>query len=127
MLGEMIVYIWSQQRLLTEATTSWTVPSLAVALLHRCLQSEADEICVHYAVKTLENAIALGGRWSQPLLTLEAFRALWALVKGHGPAGLLPSQNLRTTAANTLQQWLALAHAQAGNGGLRGGLLYTTL
>jgi serine/threonine-protein kinase ULK4 len=69
-LGELLFYIATQQQdsgsvSVSEASAAWGVKPDTITAVSRLLQPEEDEVCQHYAIKTIENICSQGGEWAR--------------------------------------------------------------
>ena len=68
-LGELLFYIATQQQdsgsaSVQDTSSAWGITPATVAAVVRLLKPGEDEVCQHYAVKTIENICSQGGEWA---------------------------------------------------------------
>ena len=73
-LGELLFYIATQQQdggagSVSDVSASWGITSSTIGGVTRLLKPGEDEICTHYAVKTIENICSQGGEWAAAFTT----------------------------------------------------------
>lgn len=73
-LGELLFYIATQQQdsgtgSVADVSSAWGITQLTMAGVSRMLKPGEDEICQHYAVKTIENICSQGGDWAAKFAT----------------------------------------------------------
>ncbi|KIY93390.1 hypothetical protein MNEG_14572 [Monoraphidium neglectum] len=104
-LGELLFYIATQQQdsgagSVADVSAAWGISSATTGGVVRLLRPGEDEICQHYAVKTIENICSQGGEWAATFSTMEVVSSLVALL------GSSSGDNLKATAASTLARLL---------------------
>lgn len=73
-LGELLFYIATQQQdsgsaSVTDTSTAWGITPSTIQAVARLLRPGEDEVCQHYAVKTIENICSQGGEWAAKFAT----------------------------------------------------------
>jgi hypothetical protein len=68
-LGELLFYIATQQQdggggSVSDVSAAWGITSATLSGVARLLKPGEDEICTHYAAKTIENICSQGGEWA---------------------------------------------------------------
>jgi hypothetical protein len=66
-LGELLFYISTQQPdcgSVSDLSAAWGISSATIAGVVRLLKPGEDEVCTHYAAKTIENISSNGGDWA---------------------------------------------------------------
>lgn len=68
-LGELLFYVATQQQdsgaaTVADASEAWGITHDTIAALVRLLRPNEDEVCQHYAIKTIENICSQGGEWA---------------------------------------------------------------
>jgi hypothetical protein len=68
-LGELLFYIATQQQdsgsaSVQDTSSAWGITPATIAAVVRLLKPGEDEVCQHYAVKTIENICSQGGEWA---------------------------------------------------------------
>lgn len=68
-LGELLFYVATQQQdsgaaAVADASESWGITQDTIAAVARLLRPSEDEVCQHYAIKTIENICSQGGEWA---------------------------------------------------------------
>jgi hypothetical protein len=74
-LGELLFYIATQQQdsgagSVADVSAAWGISSATTGGVVRLLRPGEDEICQHYAVKTIENICSQGGEWAATFSTM---------------------------------------------------------
>lgn len=69
-LGELLFYVATQQQdsgasSVGETCSVWGINAATIAAVVRLLRPAEDEVCQHYAIKTIENICSLGGEWAR--------------------------------------------------------------
>lgn len=97
-LGELLFYIATQQQdsgggSVADVSAAWGITSATTGGVTRLLKPGEDEICQHYAVKTIENICSQGGEWAATFSTqvrggalLEWGLAMWWAAARRGVA-----------------------------------------
>lgn len=68
-LGELLFYIATQQQdsgsaSVSDTSAAWGITPATIQAVARLLRPGEDEVCQHYAVKTIENICSQGGEWA---------------------------------------------------------------
>lgn len=68
-LGELLFYVATQQQdsgaaTVADASEAWGITQDTIAAVVRLLRPNEDEVCQHYAIKTIENICSQGGEWA---------------------------------------------------------------
>jgi hypothetical protein len=68
-LGELLFYIATQQQdsgsaSVQDTSSAWGITPATIAAVVRLLKPGEDEVCQHYAAKTIENICSQGGEWA---------------------------------------------------------------
>lgn len=68
-LGELLFYIATQQQdsgntSVANTSAAWGITPNTIRAVVYLLRSGEDEVCQHYAVKTIENICSQGGEWA---------------------------------------------------------------
>lgn len=68
-LGELLFYVATQQQdsgaaTVAGASEAWGITQETVAAVVHLLRPNEDEVCQHYAIKTIENICSQGGEWA---------------------------------------------------------------
>jgi hypothetical protein len=68
-LGELLFYIATQQQessavSVQDTCDAWGVSAATVAAVINLLKPGEDDVCQHYAAKTIENICSQGGNWA---------------------------------------------------------------
>jgi hypothetical protein len=68
-LGELLFYIATQQQdsgsaSVQDTSIAWGITPATIAAVVRLLKPGEDEVCQHYAAKTIENICSQGGEWA---------------------------------------------------------------
>jgi hypothetical protein len=69
-LGELLFYVATQQQdsgaaTVADASEAWGINQDTIAAVARLLRPSEDEVCQHYAIKTIENICSQGGEWAR--------------------------------------------------------------
>lgn len=68
-LGELLFYVATQQQdsgaaSVADTSEAWGITSGTIQAVTRLLRPNEDEVCQHYAIKTIENICSQGGEWA---------------------------------------------------------------
>lgn len=68
-LGELLFYVATQQQdsgsaSVADTSEAWGITCDTISAVTRLLGPSEDEVCQHYAVKTIENICSQGGEWA---------------------------------------------------------------
>lgn len=68
-LGELLFYVATQQQdsggcSVDDASQAWGITPDTITAVAHLLRPGEDEVCQHYAVKTIENICSQGGEWA---------------------------------------------------------------
>lgn len=69
-LGELLFYVATQQQdsgaaTVADASEAWGINQDTIGAVARLLRPSEDEVCQHYAIKTIENICSQGGEWAR--------------------------------------------------------------
>eukprot|EP00899_Mesostigma_viride_P011673 jgi/Mesvir1/20506/Mv12390-RA.3 len=114
-LGEILFYVASQQQDTAAAAAAtdgdagaaaaavgeiWQVPPTAISLITRLIRPGEEEICQHYAVKTIENVASQGGEWTRRFASQEVVYNLIQVFNGNR------GEHLRASAVSSVARIL---------------------
>ncbi|WIA17198.1 hypothetical protein OEZ85_014081 [Tetradesmus obliquus] len=104
-LGELLFYIATQQQdsgsaSVQDTSSAWGITPATVAAVVRLLKPGEDEVCQHYAVKTIENICSQGGEWASKFAVQDTLVGLMGIYSS------TKTENVKATAASTLSRML---------------------
>lgn len=104
-LGELLFYIATQQQdsgsaSVQDTSSAWGITPATVAAVVRLLKPGEDEVCQHYAVKTIENICSQGGEWASKFAVQDTLVGLMGIYSS------TKTENVKATAASTLSRLL---------------------
>eukprot|EP00878_Enallax_costatus_P024327 GHUV01025960.1.p1 GENE.GHUV01025960.1~~GHUV01025960.1.p1 ORF type:complete len:809 (+),score=245.85 GHUV01025960.1:581-3007(+) len=104
-LGELLFYIATQQQdsgsvSVADTSAAWGITPATIQAVVRLLKPSEDEVCQHYAVKTIENICSQGGEWAGKFATLDTLVGLMSIYSS------TKTENVKATTASTLSRLL---------------------